>query len=342
MAITVLITEHPAPDLAAVQSALADRGLRLLAAGDGDATLRALAEDGVDLLLLGARLPDGDGFQLCTRIRRERRAAPLQVVLLLGSHDAAEVRQAAACGADDFLCRPWSCEELAARVDSAIARREAQAELYKEREFFRIAVAEEERLSSLVLDQNRSLKEANERIRLLNEELKLANGELEQIAAYDSLSGLLNRRTLFQRIGVEIDRATRMSVPLAGLMIDIDHFKAVNDNFGHPCGDNVIREIGRRLLVRLRKYDYAGRYGGEEFFVLLANSTDLQAVGIGERFRSEMEQMRLGCGAGDPRVTISIGVSSYRPGESQEAWIERTDRAMYQAKEAGRNRVVRG
>jgi two-component system cell cycle response regulator len=303
--------------------------------------VRALAADGVDLLLLGARLPDVDGFQLCARIRKERRASPLQVVLLLASHDAGVVRQAAACGADDFLCRPWSCEELAARVDSAVARREAQAELYKEREFYRIAVAEEERLSSLVLDQNRSLKEAYERIRLLNEELQKANGELEQIAAYDSLSGLLNRRTLFQRIEVEIERATRMSVPLAGLMIDIDHFKTVNDNFGHPCGDNVIREIGRRLLARLRKYDYAGRYGGEEFFVLLANSTDLQAVGIGERFRAEMEQMRLACGGEDVRITISVGVSSYRPGESQEAWIERTDRAMYQAKQAGRNSVVR-
>ncbi len=341
MVTTVLIAEHPPLELESVRRALADRPLRLLSASDGASALRTLAAEDVDLLLLGARLPDGEGCALCARVRKERRGAPLQVVLLLPSHDSGEIRQAAGCGADDFLCRPWDMEELGARVASALARRDAQAALFKEREFFRIAVAEEERLSSLVLDKNRSLQEANERIRQLNEELQKANRELEQIAAYDSLSGLLNRRTLFERIGVEIDRATRMASPLAGLMIDIDHFKLVNDNFGHPCGDNVVREIGRSLLGRLRKYDYAGRYGGEEFFVLLSNSTDLQALSIGERFRGEMESTRFSCGGDDLHVTVSIGVASFRPGESQDAWIERTDRAMYQAKQAGRNRVVR-
>jgi diguanylate cyclase (GGDEF)-like protein len=210
----------------------------------------------------------------------------------------------------------------------------------KEREFYRIAVAEEERLSSLVLDQNLNLKEAYEKIRRLNEELEKANTELELIAAFDSLSGLLNRRSLFTRISIEIERSIRLDVPLTGLMIDIDKFKNVNDNFGHQCGDIVIREIGARLLAGLRKYDYAGRYGGEEFFVVLSNSNEQQALGIAERFRKDMEELRHQCGGESIGVTVSIGVACYAPGESQESWIERVDRAMYLAKQSGRNRIV--
>jgi diguanylate cyclase len=122
-------------------------------------------------------------------------------------------------------------------------------------------------------------------------------------------------------------------------MIDIDWFKAINDNFGHQCGDMVIREIGARLLAGLRKYDYAGRYGGEEFFVVLSNTNEEQALGIAERFRKDMEEARFQCGGETIGVTVSIGAAVYVPGESQESWIERADRAMYQAKQAGRNQV---
>ena len=174
-------------------------------------------------------------------------------------------------------------------------------------------------------------------------ELKRAQAvakELERIAAYDSLSGLLNRRSLFSRIGIEIERSMRLDVPLTGLMIDIDRFKSINDNFGHQCGDLVLREIGGRLSAGLRKYDYAGRYGGEEFFVVLSNSNEEQSLRIGERFRHDIAECRFECGGENIGITVSIGVAQYRPGESQESWIERADRAMYQAKQAGRNMIL--
>jgi diguanylate cyclase (GGDEF)-like protein len=265
---------------------------------------------------------------------------PLQIVALLPAGAPGDAARALEAGADDFVRLPGDPDELAARVKAAAARREAQAGLIKEREFYRIAVAEEERLSRLVLDQNQSLKAAYEKIRQLNAELEKANHELEQLAAYDALSGLLNRRTLFSRIAVEIERSARMKVPLTGLMIDIDRFKGINDNYGHPCGDLVIREIGARLQNRLRKYDFAGRYGGEEFFVLLSNSTEGQAERIGDRFRREMAETRFTCNGESFSVTLSIGVAKFLDADTQESWIERADRALYRAKEAGRNRVV--
>jgi diguanylate cyclase (GGDEF)-like protein len=291
-------------------------------------------------MLIGSALDGADGWQACTHLRASHRKVPLQVILLMPAGGVGDAVRALDAGADDFLRLPADPEEMASRVRAAVERRQAQAGLIKEREFYRIAVAEEERLSSLVLDQNQSLKAAYEKIRHLNGELEKANRELEQLAAYDTLSGLLNRRTLFSRISVEIDRSSRMNVPLTGMMMDIDRFKSVNDNYGHPCGDLVIREIGARLQNRLRKYDFGGRYGGEEFFVLLANSTEVQAERIGDRFRRELAETRFTCNGESFAVTLSIGVARFLDGDTQETWIERADRALYRAKEAGRNRVI--
>jgi diguanylate cyclase (GGDEF)-like protein len=269
-----------------------------------------------------------------------KRDLPVQMLLMAPIERGEDMRRSVAAGSDDFIRKPFEVPELQARTRAASLRWQANASLLKEREFFRTAVAEEERLSSLVLDQNKNLKDAYDKIRRLNDELEKANKELEQIAAFDSLSGLLNRRSLFTRISIEIERSIRLDVPLTGLMIDIDHFKNINDSFGHQCGDMVIREIGVRLQAGLRKYDYAGRYGGEEFFVVLSNSTRDQALNIGDRFRKEMEDAQLSCNGESFAVTVSIGIARYNAGESQESWIERTDRAMYRAKQAGRNRII--
>jgi diguanylate cyclase (GGDEF)-like protein len=338
--VNVLIAENDANGLSHMEQALRDQGYTLRQAQNGGDVVRILAEEEIGIILISTNLPDIDGYELCRQVRRSHHDVPLQIILLSDVREEREIHRSVEVGSDDFMKKPFDVHELQARVKAAVMRWQNQANLLKEREYYRVAVAEEERLSSLVLDQNRNLKEAYEKIRRLNEELEKANKELEQIAAYDSLSGLLNRRSLFHRIAVEIDRAIRLEVPLTGMMIDIDHFKEINDNFGHQCGDLVLRELGTRLQAGLRKYDYAGRYGGEEFFVVLSNSTLAQASRIAERFRKEMEDMRFTCNAEAIHVTVSIGVASYMPGESQENWIERADRAMYQAKQAGRNKIV--
>ena len=245
-------------------------------------------------------------------------------------------------GGDDFIHIPAEDLDFCARIKAADIRLTNQYHLIQEREFFRNAVKQEEELSARILDQHVSLKEAFKNIEKFNQELATSNKRLEEIAKHDMLSGLLNRMSLFHTIDMEIDRAMRTSSTLSGIMIDIDHFKNINDNFGHPVGDKVIRQIGVRLKQLLRTYDHAGRYGGEEFFVLLPNTNLEQARIIGERFRSDMEQTPIRIEEGDMHVTASLGVSSYREGESREGWIYRTDKAMYQAKQMGRNLVVTG
>jgi len=336
----VIILEADPESLALVDRSLANDDYLLLRASSTEEAVRIISEKEVQVVLLASSAHEGDTGTLIRIIRGLRRTSPPQIILLAGLDDGVEALSSAGSGPDDFARTPLDEHELRARLRAAQARWQNQATLLKEREFYRIAVAEEERLSSLVLDQNQSLKEAYDKIRALNEELEKANRELEQLAAYDSLSGLLNRRSLFTRMDIEIERSVRLEAPMAGLMIDIDRFKNINDNYGHPCGDRVIREIGAVLSGGLRKYDFAGRYGGEEFFIILSNTTEAQTLRISERFRDEIEKADFRCGEENFRITVSIGVSCYRPGETRESWIERTDQAMYRAKQAGRNKVI--
>ncbi len=336
----VMLVERDPDNLARMEGALQGEGFSLFRARTREEAVDVLAGNDIQIIVLSSSLPDDGSYELAKSIRKGRKEMPVQLLILASAQSPEEVRKSIQVGSDDFIRAPFDPFELQARVKAAEIRWANHANLVKEREFYRIAVAEEERLSSLVLDQNKTLKDAYEKIRRLNEELERANKELEQIAAYDSLSGLLNRRSLFTRISVEIERSIRLDVPLTGLMIDIDKFKGINDNYGHQCGDMVIREIGARLQAGLRKYDYAGRYGGEEFFVILSNSSEQQAMGIGERFRKDIEETRFQCAGEIIRVTVSIGAARYVAGESQESWIERVDRAMYQAKQAGRNRII--
>ncbi len=338
--LSVLIVESDPEELARIQGALQNEGFILVHVRDGAEALSRLASREFQVVLLCLEQPEVDLSELVSSIRAVRRDAPIQVIRLSRVRNVEDGHRSIESGADDFMRRPFDPDELQARIHAAEIRWQRQATLLKEREFFRIAVAEEERLSSLVLDQNQSLKDAYDKIRALNDELERANKELERIAAYDSLSGLLNRRSLFNRIAIEIERSSRLGVPLSGLMVDIDHFKMINDSYGHQCGDMVIREIGTRLMAGLRKYDYAGRYGGEEFFIVLSNSTEQQAMGIAERFRRDMEEVRLSCNGQPFTITVSIGAARMRARESLESWIERVDRAMYEAKQAGRNRIM--
>ena len=177
-------------------------------------------------------------------------------------------------------------------------------------------------------------------VRQSHASLEEANKRLEQVARYDTLSGLLNRASLLSAMDVEIERSVRSKTALSGIMMDIDNFKDINDSFGHLYGDHVISEIGRRLLQSLRKYDHAGRYGGEEFFIVLPNTTIEQAYVIAERFRRELQSQPIMHSGAELAVTASFGIAQFQVGETRVMWLGRADKLMYLAKQAGRNRVV--
>ncbi|MEW6278625.1 MAG: diguanylate cyclase [Candidatus Eremiobacterota bacterium] len=167
----------------------------------------------------------------------------------------------------------------------------------------------------------------------------LLYAEVQRLATTDELTEVANRRQLFQLGEVELARATRSGKPLTALMIDIDHFKQFNDQYGHAVGDLVLRAMAATLKAGLRTVDVLGRYGGEEFAALLPE-TDLEgATQVAERLRHVAEEGTLDSPRGPLRVTISVGVALWRPEDDLSQLLHRADRALYAAKEGGRNRV---
>jgi diguanylate cyclase (GGDEF)-like protein len=165
--------------------------------------------------------------------------------------------------------------------------------------------------------------------------------EAQHAATTDPLTGIMNRRALLAALDVEKSRAERHGYPMSLLLLDVDHFKSINDERGHAMGDQVLAALGRLLAREVRKTDFVGRWGGEEFVVVFS-STDEPGVRIGaERIRSAVEKMELF----DEKkrripVTISVGAACLEINDSADVLIDRADRAMYQAKTSGRNRVM--
>lgn len=166
------------------------------------------------------------------------------------------------------------------------------------------------------------------------------HGELEEIAVSDSLTGLPNRMYLELVAKVAISESKRKSEALSLLIIDMDHFKKVNDQFGHLAGDDVLRELSATMKGCLRESDFICRWGGEEFVVLLKGCHEADAKAMAEKIRLAVERQEIKYGSHQIALTISLGVSQWRENEQFEQLIHRADMALMKAKELGRNRVV--
>ncbi len=180
------------------------------------------------------------------------------------------------------------------------------------------------------------------KIRKLQEELIRQNQLLKRLSTVDDLTGLYNRRHLLRLYEQAVANALRYRYDLSVAMIDIDHFKAINDTHGHSTGDRVLQELAGLLRQSVRKGDVAGRYGGEEFLVVLPHTPRAGAVAFAERFRQAVEACEVRVASGVAvRVTVSVGVASVPETPVTEPWdlLRFADVALYEAKRAGRNRV---
>jgi diguanylate cyclase (GGDEF)-like protein len=163
-------------------------------------------------------------------------------------------------------------------------------------------------------------------------------GVLQQsLASTDPLTGLVNRRALYQSLTREMGRSTRYRKPLSVVLVDVDHFKNINDTYGHIAGDNVLKAISGMMSGAIRQVDYAGRWGGEEFLLILPETDSDSAVILAKRICQLVAETRYGK---VDHVTASLGVTIYQDGQLLEDLLHRADQAMYLAKKNGRNRVM--
>lgn len=165
--------------------------------------------------------------------------------------------------------------------------------------------------------------------------------KMETMATTDGLTGLTNHRTFQERFLQMLERAERHGNEVAVLLCDVDHFKKVNDNYGHPVGDEVLRQVARVLRTAVRKIDIPARYGGEEFAVVLESTGMDGAIQLAERIRQDVAALIIESDKGTFQITMSIGIATFpEDARDRAALIERADHALYHAKETGRNRVV--
>ena len=255
----------------------------------------------VDLLIINTSAKGFDGLRLAAQMRSDEATRHIPILAVIDPDERARMVKALEIGVNDVLPRPIDPQELAARARTQIKRK-------RYTDFLRNN-----------LDQSLEL------------------------AVTDQLTGLHNRRYMNGQLSALVARATKGGEPTAALLIDIDHFKKINDNFGHDVGDEVLQEFAVRLASNVRAIDLPCRHGGEEFVVIMPDTTLAAAERIAERIRMHVSgsPFRVAGGKEILTVTISIGVAAtLGEGDTPEALIKRADSGVYDAKAAGRNKVI--
>jgi diguanylate cyclase (GGDEF)-like protein len=182
------------------------------------------------------------------------------------------------------------------------------------------------------------LEEAKRTIRVKEIELKAILVQADEVSHTDALTYLSNRRQVINDLQKEVHRAERYATPVSILMMDIDHFKNINDTYGHPVGDQVLFQLANMLREGIRESDMVGRYGGEEFLIVLPNTELQKATELAGRLCKIIREKDIEI-VGKAHITVSIGVAEYKHGEENwQKFLSRADMALYSAKSAGRDR----
>lgn len=268
----------------------------------GDRALEMVYDDAPELILLDVMLPGIDGYEVARRIKNDDDLPFIPIILVTARDSTQDKVTGLDAGAEDYLTKPINFPELEARVRSML------------------------------------------RIKRLQDQLEESNRQLEQLSIRDGLTGLFNHRHVHEVLHKEFERSRRSEEPIAVAMFDLDHFKKVNDTYGHQSGDRVLKDLAEILRETAREIDALGRYGGEEFIAVLPETDLEEAAVFAERVRESVEGFRFDVQEDQQiTMTISAGVAKF-PGEGveqPEELIDHADRALYAAKAAGRNSVVR-
>ncbi len=311
---------------------------QILTARSGDEAVALFDElsrdnEAVALVIADQIMPGMKGVELLEIVKR--RLPTTMKILLTGQAGLDAVIDAInRAHLNQYISKPWDETALLLGVENLLRQ-------------YRL-VHENQQLIASLSAKNQALLEMNReleaKIHERTHELAEANTRLAQLAVTDGLTGLYNHRHLHERLSLEVERSQRSGLPLSLLMLDVDHFKQFNDSYGHPAGDEVLRQLARVLNDTRRANDVVARYGGEEFALILVDTAKFTAAKVGERVRERVAAHDFAETALKVRgltISVSIGVATFPDdGPDAEGLVRAADTALYAAKRAGRNRVV--
>jgi diguanylate cyclase (GGDEF)-like protein len=304
----ILVVDDHEDNVELLRARLEARGYEVFGANDGFSALEAVEKFQPDLILLDVMMPKMDGMEVVRRLKANKDLPFIPVIMQTALDSTENKVEGLDAGADDYITKPINFAELEAHVKAMLRIKNLETELKR--------------------------KET---------ELTDLNVRLKTISMTDGLTGIENRRSLEDRLKEVWSHSMRLHEPVAVVMCDIDKFKSVNDNYGHLAGDAVLKEFAKLLKDEAREIDRVGRYGGEEFLLILPGTVLDAAVTFAERLREKVEGHTFSYDGGTLTRTMSCGVagSPHPKVKDQEALVRAADDALYVAKETGRNKVVR-
>lgn len=317
----ILIVDDRPENLLVLESILEDLELNIIKATSGNEALGLMLEYDFALVLLDVQMPEMNGFEVAELMRGSEKTSQVPIIFVTAISKNQECMfKGYEVGAVDYLFKPIEPIILKSKVKVFIELQKQKQELKKQ---------------AAMLQQK-----VNELLRLQE-----ANWKLERLSTIDELTGISNRRSFEDFIEIEWKRALRQSSLLSLIMIDIDHFKEFNDNYGHLAGDNCLKKVAKAIGAAVnRPIDFVARYGGEEFVVVLPSTDRENAYLAAERIRKEVEGLATehAYSSAAPYITISLGVATIVPKDdnSIKELINSADKALFQAKYKGRNRVA--
>lgn len=266
----------------------------------GDDAAERAREKNFDLIIVSLTMRDTDGLRVCSKLRSFEETRHVPILVMVDDGNTKLLVRALEMGVNDYVVRPVDRMEFLARVKTQLKRKRFADKLW---ENFHLSM---------------------------------------QLATTDAVTGLYNRHYLTSHMETRLQAAQKQGKALSILMMDIDHFKRVNDTYGHAVGDLVLKEFASRVGRNIRGVDLAARYGGEEFVVMMPETPTDWATMIGDRLRQEVceNPFDFDLPEGPIDITVSIGVATSEEGQSPAQLLEAADKALYQAKEDGRNKVV--
>jgi two-component system cell cycle response regulator len=303
----ILIVDDHEDNIEVLKVRLESWGYLTASAYNGHDALAYVVATPPDLILLDVMMPEISGIEVARQIKGNTELPFIPIIMQTALDSTEDKVEGLEAGADDYITKPIDFAELKARLRSMLRIK---------------------RLQDALEEREKELLEVNERLRYMSQT--------------DALTGLDNRRNLNERIDEMFAHAKRLDEPFSLVMADLDKFKSVNDTYGHQAGDEVLKQLAAILKEEAREIDRVGRYGGEEFMLLLPGALIDDAYTFAERVRNRIERHTFTFPGGTLTRTASFGVAAWPHEKIREAddLVRSSDDALYVAKETGRNRVV--